>query len=101
MYTIQNTSTAIPKTAKSQLRYFDIVAQSVGQTTAQGVSISELDLRIKLLNKFEDKEAESADITDEDYVLLKACVENTKYRIIHRDVMAFVKYIQDLQPNKK
>lgn len=102
MYVIENKEGTLPKdrSGKEKLNYADFVRDCVGATTAQGVSLNELEKRLSILAKFKNNPA-SVELTDDEYTLLVQCIDTTRWKLIHQDVLDFCNYIKNLKKSGK
>lgn len=74
--------------------YFKLIESCVNVTPEKGFTVKEMKKRLRVLDALNgDKTAE---IEDADFKVLKNCVEQMKWAIMHKEIVDFVDYIENV-----
>ncbi len=85
------------KDGENEMGFADLAIICLNTLPQGGLSPQEMAKRIKLINPLEDLEiGKELKIEDADFEVLKTCSDETKWRMIHKDIVAFHEYIDKL-----
>ena len=63
-----------------------------------GILPLEMAKRIKLINQLQDvKIGEKIEVEDDHYQILKKCANETQWRMIHEEIVAFTEYVNNME----
>lgn len=82
----------------NRLGYADLAITCLNQIPQGGLGPLEMAERIKLINPLQELELDQIlEIEDANFETLKKCVESTKWNAVHKDIVAFSQYIENLK----
>lgn len=96
--TIENKATTMLLTEDTPLTYAHLLATIVNKPVKEGVTIKDMKRDLDLLDKLEDAvDKEVIEVTDEELKHLAKETEAFVWGTRHRDLVAFVEYIDSLK----
>jgi len=79
------------------LTYSDLIVISVRQPKQGGFGLEEMRLKIKVLDKLEDKKiGDIIDFEDAEIAVVKSAVSDMKWMGLHKDIVDFCDYINKI-----
>ncbi len=101
MVTLKNKITEIKKNEKEKLSYFDLMKVCAEQAPKEGLKIQQINKRIRIINALEKEKEGKVEMEDADFDELKSLVVNFTWGIVHKDIVNFYNYIQNLNGTDK
>ncbi len=94
MKTVENKTTTIPKGADEFAKYSDLLSSILNRPLQKLQTVKEMRRDIRLLDITEQHNLDIMQFEDEEFTYLKDLVINSEWHFKHRDILAFVDYIE-------
>lgn len=84
------------------MNYADFCLLCLNSPVQQGMTVKDINNRIKLMDEFKDlKPGGTVSLTEEGYKLLATCKDNMKWGLVHKAIPEFSDYVDSLKPNEE
>jgi hypothetical protein len=96
MKTVKNVTTTIEGRNGEKMKHSDLALECLNVLPQGGLDVSEMEIRLKVSEKLKASESE-IELEDAEASKLVECVKAMKWALMHEDVVAFCKNIDNLK----
>lgn len=95
MKKFKNVTTEIKKDENEFTNFADLSKVCVNQTPKEGLDVTEMRSRLKIMDALESANGE-INLEDTESETLKKCVASMKWAIMHKDLVSFIETVENL-----
>ena len=96
MIRLENKETTIKKDEESNMTYSDLAIAVTNQESPKGFSVTDMKKRFRIIEALESSKKD-IELEDEDFNNLKTLVNDMKWGMPHKDIVAFTDDINELE----
>ncbi len=100
MKKLENKSIELKFEEGKEIGFADLAKICLNQVSEKGIAPIEMSKRITLINKLNDtKVGDKTELEEFEFEMLKGLAENTGWRLIHKDIVSFNDYLNEINKN--
>jgi len=81
---------------QQDITYKDFITTCVNQIPKDGMGVIEMKKRLRIIDAVESVDDDNKiGLEDEDWVVLKQCVNSMSWAIVSKDIVEFVEYVEN------